>query len=272
MKKSFKLSGIRYQTKNLTLNDIYKEEFDRKGYVVIKNIFSLEYIKKLQVAYDASLLKNEKFYLNNRISLSKKERGIIRQIYRFDDIFLESITKKEVTELVDLFIDDSWIITQQNGSHVDYQNNDFDSVGVQVWHRDFVYRHITTSKPLLINILVPLDNFSIENGATNVLHFSHLFSDFPSNEFVESNLSYAIANAGDIIILNGLTYHSAGLNINNKNRRSFNTVFAVPLFRHQVDPLPINLSLSTIEKFSKYLTAGYLNNPNVLEYVKERNA
>ena len=271
MSTNFRLSGIRYQHKNSGQLDVYKEEFDRKGFVVIRNIFDANEVLKLQNAYDQSIIKNNLYYSDNNLEMTKKEIGIIRQIYRYEELFLQSVIKEEITKIVDKFIDDDWIITQQNGSHVDYKNFEKESIGVQVWHRDFVFRHITTSKPILINILIPLDKFTKESGATNILPYSHLFPEFPSDEFLKNNFTYAESNPGDIIVLNGLTYHSAGQNFESKNRRSFNTVFAVPAIRHQVEPYPNGCSKDFVNKYIKYLTAGYLNNPQVLDYIRERN-
>lgn len=272
MNTTVKLSGIKIQHQNHTKLSAYKEEFDRKGFVVVKNVFKGDLVLKLQNAYNEAIVKNKNYYASHGLKMSKKEIGIIRQVYRYDDLFLETILKQEVKELVDNFIDDDWIITQQNGSHIDYENLSKDSVGVQVWHRDFVFRHITTSKPLLINILVPLDKFTKDSGATNILPYSHLFPEFPSNEFLEKNFTYAEADLGDIIVLNGLTYHSAGQNLGIKNRRSFNTVFAVPAIRHQVDPLPEDASEDFLRKFKNYLSGRYINNPKIMEFIKERNA
>jgi ectoine hydroxylase-related dioxygenase (phytanoyl-CoA dioxygenase family) len=272
MNMTIKLSGIKHQHQNKSQLDICKEEFDRKGFVVIKNVFDKNWILKLQTAYDKAIIQNNNYYSSRNIKMTKKELGIIRQIYRFDNIFLEAVVQNEVIELVNNFIDDQWIITQQNGSHIDYDNPNQDSIGAQVWHRDFIFRHITTSKPILLNILIPLDKFTKESGATNILPFSHLFPEFPSNEYLKSNFTYAEADLGDIIVLNGLTYHSAGQNTKGVNRRSFNTVFAIPAIRHQVEPFPENASENFIKKYSNYLTAGYINNPQMLEFIKERNA
>lgn len=273
MTKKIKLSGVRIQHSNNTEVDVIKEIFNRKGFVVIKNIFNQNEIKRLQLAYDRAKVCHLEFYKKNGINLTKRERGIIRQIYNYDEIFIESVTRKEITNIVDVILEDDWIITQQNGSHVDWQDQqNTDGGGVQVWHRDFVFRHVTTSKPLLINILIPLDNFTKENGATNILPYSHLFPEFPSDTFLLQNIVHAEACAGDLIVLNGLTYHSAGQNLKSKNRRSINTVFAVPAIRHQVDPIPQNATFEFLAKYERYLTRGYQSNPSLEEFLRERNA
>ena len=273
MTNQVKLSGVRVQHSNHTSLDVIKEVFHRKGCVVVKNIFSENEINCLQNAYERAKIAHLKFYDKNNINLSMRERGIIRQIYGYEEIFIESVTKQGITDIVDSFLEDDWIITQQNGSHVDVQEHkNIDGGGVQVWHRDFVFRHVTTSKPLLMNILIPLDNFTKENGATNILPYSHLFPEFPSESFLLKNTEYAEANVGDIIVLNGLTYHAAGQNLGDQNRRSFNTVFAIPAIRHQVDPIPNNCSKEFLERYEKYLTGGYENNPTLVNFLRSRNA
>jgi ectoine hydroxylase-related dioxygenase (phytanoyl-CoA dioxygenase family) len=268
---NFKLNGIKYQRKNKSVWDEYREELERNGFVILKNIFPLDLVHKLQSAYDLAIEQNLKFYSSKNINLTPKEFGIIRQIYRFNEIFLDAIMNPNVTEFIDNVLDDKWIISQQNGSHLDYNNVDLDNIGLQVWHRDFVYRHLTTSKPLLINMLVPLDPFTRENGATNLIPGSHLHSEFPSDEFVQKNVQFAEAQPGDAIVLNGLTYHSAGQNKKAVKRRSFNTVFAIPAFSHQVAPFPDGTTKEFIAKYGNILTGGYPTQPSVTEFIKSKN-
>ena len=58
----FKLNGIKYQRKNKTVWDQYREELERNGFVILKNIFPLDLVHKLQSAYDLATEKNLKFY------------------------------------------------------------------------------------------------------------------------------------------------------------------------------------------------------------------
>ena len=44
MKREIKLSGIKQQHHNNSELDAYKEEFDRKGFVIVKNVFDPEQI------------------------------------------------------------------------------------------------------------------------------------------------------------------------------------------------------------------------------------
>ena len=74
---NFKLSGIKYQRKNKSVWDEYKEELERNGFVIIKNIFSPDLIQKLQSAYDLAIEQNLKFYSSKNIDLTPKEFGII---------------------------------------------------------------------------------------------------------------------------------------------------------------------------------------------------
>jgi ectoine hydroxylase-related dioxygenase (phytanoyl-CoA dioxygenase family) len=266
----FKMSGISEQKNNKDISDSNIEFFNRRGYVVIKGAFNNELTKSLVHHYESAMQRDKIFYSINNITRKDREHGIIRQIYRYESIFLESIISSTIPDYVSRIMKDDWIITQQNGSHIDSETKIVSAKGVQVWHRDFVFRHVTTSRPLLINVLVPLDDFSSENGGTHILPYSHLFEEFPSSEFLLENQIQLHASAGDAIILNGLTYHSAGINLTSKNRRSFNTVFAIPLIRHQVDPIS-EISEDIIKKYSKYLDRGYLNNPNVRDFILDRN-
>jgi len=87
------------------------------------------------------------------------------------------------------------VLNQQNGvinpPHSERYNQG-------AWHRDLPYQHFVSSRPLAINALFCLDQFTIENGATKVLPASHRQEAFPSDDFVQSQATPVTAPAGSL--------------------------------------------------------------------------
>jgi ectoine hydroxylase-related dioxygenase (phytanoyl-CoA dioxygenase family) len=84
-----------------------------------------------------------------------------------------------------------------------------------------------------VQCILPLDDFTIENGATMYIPFSHLARRYPTVEILEKGSfttvnqdrypckkKYFVANVGDVILYPATLWHSAGLNTTTKPRRS----------------------------------------------------
>lgn len=100
-------------------------------------------------------------------------------------------------------------------------------------HKDI--RHYSFEMPLMLNMLVMLDDFTVENGATLLLPKSHLFEKEPTTDFFDKNAIHATGKAGDIIIWNSNIYHASGINKTNKIRRALPITFSLPCYKQLID-------------------------------------
>ena len=84
-----------------------------------------------------------------------------------------------------------------------------------------------------VQCILPLDDFTIENGATMYIPFSHLARRYPTVEILRTGSfttvnqerypckkKYFIANVGDVVLYPATLWHSAGLNTTTRPRRS----------------------------------------------------
>ena len=92
-----------------------------------------------------------------------------------------------------------------------------------------------------VQCILPLDDFTIENGATMYIPFSHLARCYPTVEILRSGSfttpshdiypckkKYFVAKVGDVILYPATLWHSAGLNTTTKPRRSLLANFSPP--------------------------------------------
>jgi hypothetical protein len=100
-------------------------------------------------------------------------------------------------------------------------------------HRDT--RSFTGDYRLMLNMLIMLDDFTEENGATVLLPGSHRVAAAPPTALFEHHARPIYGTAGDIILFNSLVYHSASTNRGNARRRALTICLSRPWLKPQID-------------------------------------
>src|SRR5262249_1338206 len=103
------------------------------------------------------------------------------------------------------------------------------------WHRDFPYHNMVMSRPLGINVLFAIDEFSAETGSTTVLPYSHKSERLPSSQFIAGNQFAVTASPGSALVFDVMLFHKAGSNRSNIIRRVVNQLFTTPIIKQQYD-------------------------------------
>jgi ectoine hydroxylase-related dioxygenase (phytanoyl-CoA dioxygenase family) len=259
--------GVHSQT--LADNEIARaiEEIKRNGYSIVKSGYDAdkqaEIIEYFNKAYDAQAEKHGLDFLK-----SIDEDKTIRAPYCYYDIFYELMQNPSVTAICKELIGGAYILNQQNGI-INPPNGERYNQGE--YHRDLPYQHFVSSRPLALNALYCIDDFTLENGATYVLPASHKEESFPSDSFIRANQVQAIAQAGDFIVMDCMVYHSGGVNKSAKQRRAVNNVFTIPLIKQQID-IPSMFESVNIQddNLKKLLGINYVTPSSVQEYYSNR--
>lgn len=175
------------------------------------------------------------------------EHNTIRCPLALDRVFLSLAINSRVLNLARLLMRTGVTLNQQNGiinpgSEATYSQ--------AFYHRDLPYQHFVASRPLAINALYCVDDFSDDNGSTLVVPATHKEEAFPSDAFVRANERFVTAPAGSFIVLDCMVYHRGGTNRSGRNRRAVNHVYAIGLMKQQID-LP------------RYLGDGYSSDPEI---------
>jgi len=97
---------------------------------------------------------------------------------------------------------------------------------IRAWSRDY---------PLSLNMLVMLDDFTVENGATLFLSGSHHTEAMPSADYFQANADQALGRAGDILLFDSLVVHSAAPNRTQAQRRALTLCFGRPFMKPHMD-------------------------------------
>jgi hypothetical protein len=117
-------------------------------------------------------------------------------------------------------------------------------------HRDL--RSFSGDLKLMAQILVMLDDFTEENGATYLLSGSHRRNEQPPDEEFFRDATRATGPAGSIVIFNSNLWHAAGENRSSTPRRALTVAFTRPFVKQQLD-YPRALGYDRADSFSPAL-------------------
>jgi hypothetical protein len=100
-------------------------------------------------------------------------------------------------------------------------------------HRDV--RAWSPGYALSLNMLVMLDDFTVENGATLMLSGSQHVEAMPPHDLFQALAEPALGKAGDILLFDSLVVHSAAPNNSQAERRALTLCFGRPFMKPHMD-------------------------------------
>ena len=210
--------------------DRVAEQISYLGYAVIESGYTATEIDDIRRILDETHLRYVERYGERALKEIDEYNGI-RLPLALDDAFLKLASNARIIELVKKLIQNKFILNQQNG----VINPPGKTYNQALWHRDLPYQHFVSSKPLAINALYCVDEFTTQNGATFVLPSSHTQEAFPSDAYIESNAKQVEAAAGSFIVLDCMVFHRGGPNITSVPRRAVNHVYTTAFIKQQID-------------------------------------
>lgn len=98
-----------------------------------------------------------------------------------------------------------------------------------------------------LGVIFPLDDFTLDNGATHYSKGSHLRPDMPDDKTFFAQASRAVCSAGDMILFNGRMVHASGVNKTSRTRHSLTINICRSFMRQRFD-FPRLVPPQTIER------------------------
>src|SRR5574343_42109 len=100
-------------------------------------------------------------------------------------------------------------------------------------HRDI--RFFSAARHFMLNILVMLDDFTLENGATHLLSGSHLQPEKPDDAYFYQHAARALGQRGSLLLFDSRLWHATGDNRTQQLRRALTITLTSPFFKQQLD-------------------------------------
>lgn len=101
-----------------------------------------------------------------------------------------------------------------------------------------IHRDTATYIPgynLRLNMIVMLDDFTLDNGATQIMPHSHLMALQPSEGAFNDACESITASAGSIVLFNSYLWHRGGYNTTNRSRVALTLSYGPAFIKPQMD-------------------------------------
>jgi ectoine hydroxylase-related dioxygenase (phytanoyl-CoA dioxygenase family) len=220
-------------------------ELEKQGYTIIRNLVNENWLDLLKDALDKAFIEHRETQLNNNNDI--QTNGVALHVLLSNPIFinfLEELQNKKFFEfLSEAFFNSKCIINSFSAlDNLPNQPNFSATV-----HRDL--RFYSGSFPIMINCLLMVDDFTIENGGTYLLPYSHLEERKPSDEEFLKNAIQATGKRGDMLIFNANVWHSSAPNKTQNHRRAIPITVSRSFMKQLLD-YPRAIGYDKIDEFS----------------------
>jgi ectoine hydroxylase-related dioxygenase (phytanoyl-CoA dioxygenase family) len=225
-----------------SVKEITKSHFlslKKEGYTIVKGYHDVpKDLDILSKEMDKSFINQSK--LRKQLNHDMKSDGVAFHVLANQEQFLyffEILVKKGLfRDLKENFFNANCILNSFTAlNNVPNEPNFSSKI-----HRDL--RFYSGEFPTMVNCLLMVDDFTIENGATYLLPKSHLKAEKPTDEYFFKHAIQATGKRGDLIIFDSNVFHASAPNTTDQNRRA----------------LPITISRSFMKQLLDYPRAlGY---------------
>jgi ectoine hydroxylase-related dioxygenase (phytanoyl-CoA dioxygenase family) len=220
-------------------------ELKEIGYTIIQNLVDENWLGLLRDALDKSFIEHKKIQLNNNNDI--QTNGVALHVLLSNPIFinfLEYLQNKKFFEfLSESFFNSKCIINSFSALDNLPNQPNFSSIV----HRDL--RFYSGDFPIMLNCLLMVDDFTIENGGTYLLPYSHLEKRKPSDEEFFQNAIQSVGKKGDMLIFNANVWHSSAPNITQGHRRAIPITVSKSFMKQLLD-YPRAIGYDKIDSFN----------------------
>ena len=223
-------------------------ELKEQGYTIVKNQINEEWLNLLTQAVDKAFTEHRSIQITNNNDIITD--GVALHVLLSNPIFIKFlqtlIDNEFIKSLQDNFFNSNCILNSLSALNNLPNQPNFSAI----IHRDL--RFYSGEFPIMLNCLIMLDDFTIENGGTYLLPKSHLEEKTPSNKEFFNNAIQATGAKGDILVFNANVWHSSAPNKTQDDRRAIPFTISRSFMKQLLD-YPRAIGYDKIDSFSNEL-------------------
>jgi len=197
------------------------------GWTLLPSRLSADLVRRLGHELEAEYAKQRAVQVRNGVG--EGTEGIVHHLPTAGGAFLELLEGEHGQRALDDFFGAPYILNTFGG----LLNRPSERSYVARIHRD--QRTFSGELHLMAQLLVMLDDFTDENGATYLLNGSHRLRDKPADDLFFRDAVRAIARSGSIVVFDSNLWHAAGINRSDRPRRALTLNFTRPFIKQQLD-------------------------------------
>jgi hypothetical protein len=206
---------------------VFDSVIQNYGWIVYENALPTVFVDQIKDSLDTAYFIRRKIQIQNGISANMG--GTLHHLVEKDNFSLKFLSQKYADEVIRHYLGGNYILNSL-GAVINKQNS---GAYVQNIHRDV--RTYSPDFNLMIQMMVLLDDFTTENGATYFLSGSQHREEKPEEAEFYAGAERLIAKKGSIVLFNSNLWHAAGTNYTNRPRRALTMAFTRPFFKQQMD-------------------------------------
>ncbi len=240
--------------------DQFSAVMQERGWIVLQDFANPVLVRQMIDDLESAYLTCREIQVRNGISLDTE--GTLHHLVGLRESFLEFLNSMEkLVPHLEQHFGGKFILNSFGGNILkkgkSYANN---------IHRDV--RTYSGKFPLLLNTLLMLDDFTIENGATLVMTGSH--SEWPTPpppEVFANKAEPATGRAGSLLIFDSNVWHAAGVNNTDRARRSVTPMYCRSFVKPQFDyPRAVGYErMNSLSEVQRQLLGYYARIPATLQ-------
>jgi ectoine hydroxylase-related dioxygenase (phytanoyl-CoA dioxygenase family) len=220
----------------------FEARMETRGWFLFDAVVDESLVKDLIVDLERSYEIRRPIQIRNGVDANTE--GTAHHLLADGKSFVEFLRRAYLDEYIKTYFGGNYILNAFGGNlnlrrQFTYASN---------VHRDV--RTYTRELRLLLNIIVMLDDFTLENGATYLMGGSHLSKEKPSDEEFFSRADRCTGRSGSIVLWDSNIWHAAGENKTDLPRRSLSLIYSVPFMKQQFD-YPRTLGYENADSFSE---------------------
>lgn len=216
------------------MDNILIKEMDVYGYTYLNKKLTSE-----QIAFfseDLIKQKEKQILIHGEEKLNKyNELEFLRNVGSFHENYLNLIESNWLNDTINSLLNEKAILHGYHGiltNSKSHKNAESEKFSPMRFHRDQPWFKDTRT---CILILMPLVDFTEDNGPTEYVPSTHLFQDIPKQEFLEKHMKKLLAPAGTIFIMDGSLCHRAGINTSGELRPMLQMNVTLAFMKQQID-------------------------------------
>ncbi|WP_163131757.1 phytanoyl-CoA dioxygenase family protein [Agarivorans sp. Alg241-V36] len=232
-----------------------QERFNQEGMVLIPSVFSDTEVAALKTELLAATLED---YTD---PVKHFDKGMVHNCMLRGRHMLALLDNPKVYNCVTTLLDPCAIIYAYQASTLMAKSSNY-GTRVHVDCPRFIPNYMTN-----LGLILPLDDFTLDNGATYYLPGSHLSENIPSEDNFYQQAQRAVCRKGDLILFNARLVHAAGANDTEQERCALTINFCRSYMRQRFDfprLMPTEL-IDTLGDRGKQLIGMNVRMPSSLE-------
>ena len=155
---------------------------------------------------------------------------VLPDLARFGEKYHNIILNEKINSIVDTALNNKAVIHSYNSIILD--NNEKSDIQGYKFHRDMPwFPDCRTS----IIIMIPLIDFSSQNGSTQFVPGTHMFRNMPSEEYLEKHVISVQGKAGEAYVVDSTLWHRSGKNNSELPRPMIVLRYSLAPFKQQID-------------------------------------